>query len=173
MITCQQTSADIATHSFSTRMCSIRLLATPADELLLALSKNPDARADRFVDPKLSAVYVVGNAVNSLVKIGYADNLRHRFAGLNVGSPVDLDLRHFVYFIGSLVAKNVEGRVHQRLAEHRRRGEWFDVECATAAAAIAGVAQDMRLKWWTEAERRDIGCRAWNVHLSRVTKNGF
>ncbi len=162
-----RTAADIATHSLGVRMDAKRLLATPSDELILALGKNPDHRAGRFVDPKLSAVYVVGNVVNSLLKIGYADNLRHRFAGLNVGSPVGLSLEHFVYFVGSLVAKTVEGRVHQHLAQYRRRGEWFDVDLATAAQALANVTADMKLRWWNEMERRDIGCKAWQIDRSR------
>lgn len=162
-----QTAADIATHSLGVRMDPARLLKTPTHELTLALARNPDARSNRFIDPKLSAVYVVGNCVNSLHKIGYADNLKHRFSGLNTGSPVDLTLEHFVYFVGSLVAKTVEGRVHQLLASDRMRGEWFDVDVPTAANAIAQVAGEMKLKWWNEMERRDIGCRAWEVDIRR------
>lgn len=159
----RQLAADIATHSLGIRMDQARLLATSKDECVLALSKNPDHRAGRFIDPKLSAVYVISNEANSLLKIGYADNLRHRYAGLNVGSPVGLELEHFVYFVGGLIAKAVEGRTHQKLAEHRRRGEWFDVTVETAAKAIADAAGEMNLKWWNEMERRDIGLKAWKI----------
>jgi hypothetical protein len=136
-------------------MDSTRLLATPVVEISLALGSAP--RAQTWIDPQLSAVYIIGNDANDLLKIGYADNLKHRFSGMDCGSPVALRLLHFIYFVGRLVSKSVEGQVHDLLSDHRRKGEWFEVTLSEAAAAIAAVANERHLAWWTEGERRRLG----------------
>lgn len=141
-----------------------RLISTPKEELELLNTATP-SRAG-WIDPQMGAVYVIGNAANSLLKIGHADNLKHRFSGLSVGSPVDLELHHFVYFVGSIVAKSVEQQVHKALADYRRRGEWFDVDLATVGQAIAEIALERKLKWWTEEQRRRIGTTALKNHCS-------
>lgn len=141
-----------------------RLLFTPQAEFDLLNTATP-SRAG-WIDPQMGAVYVIGNAANSLLKIGHADNLKHRFSGLNVGSPVDLELIHFVYFVGRIVAKSVEQYVHAALAEYRRRGEWFDVDLPTIGAAISQVSFERNLKWFTEEQRRRIGTTALKNHCS-------
>lgn len=154
----EQPTADILVLRNRGAMDRTRLLSTSKDEMGIVFSALPSSRM--WIDPQLAAVYVVGNSANPLLKIGHADNLKHRFAGLNVGSPVDLQLLHFVFFVGRLVAKSVERQVHDALAAHRSRGEWFNVDLATASSAIAKVTTDRRLAWWTEAERRSLGTAA-------------
>lgn len=142
---------DVAVAHFKCGMDNERLLSTPANELALAMGSVP--RGQYY---SLSTVYVIGNAANNLVKIGYADNLRARFSGLNCGSPVCLQLLHFVHVVDGMVAKLVEGKAHLLLAEHRRKGEWFEVDVSQAAAAIGAALATNKIRWWTEYERRRL-----------------
>lgn len=142
---------DWALGHFPCQLSQARLRRTPQEDIELALSRAP-----RGMLRILSAVYVIANAANDLVKIGYADNLGQRMSGLNCGSPVDLELVHFVYFVDEYIAKCVEGDAHRALAEHRRKGEWFNVTLDQAGEAIAQSANARRLRWWSEAERRKL-----------------
>lgn len=139
-----------------------RLLSTPDHEITAALERTPRGK---FVN--LSTVYVVSNDTNSLLKIGYADNLKHRLSGLNGCSPVPLSLVHFVHVVDGVVAVLVEGLAHKTLAEFRRRGEWFDVTPLQAADAIGAALAINRVKWWTEYERRKLSVFA----KGSVTRN--
>lgn len=139
---------DHAAAYFQCELSMVRLRSTPAEDLALALKRDPNRR-----DSCLSAVYVVGNEANDLLKIGYADNLKNRFSGLNTGSPVELKILHFVYFVDWIIAKNVESEVHRRLAAFRRRGEWFEVSLEVACEAIAETAVARKFRWWSAAER--------------------
>lgn len=105
----------------------------------------------------MSSLYVVANDANSLLKIGYADNLKNRIAGMNTGSPVGLRLVHFLYFVDGMIASDVEREVHKTLASYRRKGEWFEVNRDQAGDAIALAVNARRIKWWSEAERRKVG----------------
>lgn len=150
-----------------------RLFSTPQSEIDQVFGSAPHVRS--WIDPQLSAVYVIGNEANSLLKIGYADNLKHRFAGIDCGSPVGLTLHHFIYFVGRLVSKSVESQVHDLLTDRRRKGEWFDVTLLEAVTAIAAVATERKLNWWTEEERRRLGTVALDHDLARQwdSKNFF
>lgn len=128
-----------------------RLLVTPDHELELAMTRTIQGK---FYS--LSSVYAIGNEANGLIKIGYADNLKHRFSGLNSGSPVPLKLVHFVHVVDSVVAKLVEGQAHRILDIHRVKGEWFDVSSTQAAEAIGIALATNRVRWWTEYERRKM-----------------
>jgi hypothetical protein len=159
---------DWALVNFKCALCPERLRRTPTEDVELALRRGP-----RGTLQTVSAVYVVGNAANSLLKIGYADNLKHRMSGLNTGSPVDLQLLHFLYFVDCMVAGMVETAVHKELAEYRRRGEWFEVTMEQAGEAIANAVTSRRLKWFTEAERHEVSkfateCRAKHEERQRI-----
>lgn len=136
---------------FPCELSQDRLRRTPPEDIRLALSRAP-----RGTLRVLSAVYVISNDANELVKIGYADNLQQRMSGLNCGSPVDLRLAHFVYFVDGGIAKAVEGATHRILAEHRRKGEWFSVTLEQAGEAIAQAVNSKRFRWFSEAERRKL-----------------
>jgi hypothetical protein len=143
---------DSALVSFECEMSPKRLRKASDEDLELAVGKAP-----RGTIQTLSAVYVVSNAANSLLKIGYADNLKQRISGMRTGSPVELKLQHFIYFVDCMIAGMVEKDAHDELAEYRRRGEWFEITIEQAGEAIAKSVTSRRLKWWTEAERRDLG----------------
>ena len=142
---------DSALMSFECAMCPERLKRATPEDIELAIGRAP-----RGMIQTLSAVYVVSNAANSLLKIGYADNLKQRISGIRTGSPVEIKLEHFVYFVDCTIAGMVEKDAHTELAEYRRRGEWFEVTTDQAGEAIAKSATSRRLKWWTEAERRQL-----------------
>ena len=140
---------EFALAHYPCAMDEARLLATPSDEIGLATN------GDRGI-ACLSSVYVMANAANGLLKIGYADHLARRLSGLNCGSPVPVQLRHFLYFVDLNVAKRVEREAHVSLAAHRKRGEWFDVTYEQATGSIAQSVKCGHIKWWTEYERRDL-----------------
>jgi hypothetical protein len=143
---------DRAIVTFKSAQNVQRLRFTPADDLSLA-----QGRSQRGGIQTLSSVYVVSNAANPLLKIGYADNLKSRISGLQCGSPVELSLVHFVYFVDGMIAKQIEGDVHKILAEWRRKGEWFDVTAEQAGDAIAKAATAKRVLWFSEDERLKLG----------------
>lgn len=163
-------SIDIATHAFNCALDEARLLSTPEEELALAMEPPPSPI--RWLNPELTAIYVLANGANGLLKIGMAENLKNRIVGLDCGSPVPLYLRHFIFFVGRTVTKYVEGEVHRTLAESRVKGEWFDVSLETAAQTIAETARRRKLMWWTERERRELGTKASKEHIIRLKLAG-
>lgn len=142
------TPFDRAVANFKCDLSKERLLRTPEEDLQLVKAKT-----SRNSSVYLSAVYVVGNTANSLLKIGYADHLKTRISGMNTGSPVELRLLHFVYFVDGILAKNIEGDTHRKLSAYRRRGEWFEVTLEQAAQGIAESVAARGYRWWSEAER--------------------
>jgi hypothetical protein len=129
-------SVDIAITKFRIASDSARLLSTPAEEIALAL--RPDPRPAGWLDPCFGTLYLVTNDANGLIRIGCADRLRKRYTDMNVTSPVQLTIAHFVHLVGMPVAKQVELDLHTTLLAYRRRGEWFEVDLdAAATQAIA------------------------------------
>jgi hypothetical protein len=60
---------------------------------------------------------------DSLVKIGFTDDLRGRFSALQTGIPVALE------FVGHMPGdKAVEAHIHALFSTSRRRGEWFEMD---------------------------------------------
>lgn len=143
-----------------------RLLATPQEDIDLAMTIDPPhgRGIKEWIDPKLAAVYVVGNTANNLWKIGYARELRKRVLCLQGSSPVQVGLFHFVYVVGNLVAKLVEADVHSAFAEERRHGEWFEIHPEDVAVILKGVIQARGYVWWGEQGRRQLGYKAAELH---------
>ncbi|XXZ47421.1 GIY-YIG nuclease family protein (plasmid) [Streptomyces cavourensis] len=67
-------------------------------------------------------VYVIAADGSPLVKIGWTSNPSRRIADLQSGSP--LALRLLGTFEGNAA---LEAALHTHFAEHRVRGEWFDL----------------------------------------------
>ena len=82
----------------------------------------------------LSFVYVIGSSDNP-VKIGLANRPEVRLVELNVGNPDPLIL-HYKMGMPSGLAIRTEKKAHELLAEHHRRGEWFNVDVVQAVHAI-------------------------------------
>jgi hypothetical protein len=79
-------------------------------------------------------IYIVGVGDNP-VKIGIADNMAKRLSSLQTGCPDPLTV-HRVYRSEFSLAPTIEARAHLLLAEHHRRGEWFNVHHEAAAEAV-------------------------------------
>lgn len=140
---------------------------TPPAELELALQLDPRrsrGRLNEWINPKLAAVYVISTEGSDLCKIGYAQDVRKRMMGLQGSCPVPVKLRHFIYVVGPLVAKRVEGEVHDCLTKERKHGEWFDITTEYAAAMIFAVIKERGFIWWSEYGRRKLGFDAARIH---------
>lgn len=80
----------------------------------------------------MSQIYFIQNKETGLVKIGYASDVRQRFGAVQSASGSKLEL--LAHFPGG---KPEEQALHEKLAAHRIRGEWF----APAPAVMACVAE--------------------------------
>jgi hypothetical protein len=98
-------------------------------------------------------VYVVGTSDNP-VKIGVADDMDARLAGLQCGCP-ELLIVHYTLAVPFKVAHAVETACHKHFAEHHRRGEWFNVHKDDAIEAL-----------------RRIGDQVSNEAFQRVSRHG-
>jgi hypothetical protein len=105
-------------------MRSGRFTYTPMHDGWLRVPKVKPVRAVRPMGPKhqpnSTYTYLIGVEGSPLVKIGWAKDPEKRAAYLQIGSPLLLSvvwMREGLY----------ENALHQRFAEHRIRGEWFDL----------------------------------------------
>ena len=79
--------------------------------------------------PTLGHVYIIEAVGAGRVKIGYASNVEQRLSTLRTASP--LELRVVKVWQASAA---LEKRLHEALAEHRVRGEWF--ACSVTDEAV-------------------------------------
>jgi hypothetical protein len=70
---------------------------------------------------------VYGIRAGSLLKIGVTSSIKHRMATLQNGSGVTITLVVLWEFRDRGMARAAEKHLHKTFAEHRRRGEWFEV----------------------------------------------
>lgn len=82
----------------------------------------------------IAYVYVIG-IVDNPVKVGFAADTARRLMGLQIGCPDEMKLFHAIKVTRG-AATSVERGAHERLREHHRRGEWFNVTAEEAKAAI-------------------------------------
>ena len=86
-------------------------------------------------------IYVIRAGEDGPVKIGVATNPTLRITELQCGSWMDLSFVAVAAVITGL-ARTAENAAHHVAAEHRIRGEWFDLEPLEAVSAIlAGAAK--------------------------------
>lgn len=144
-----------------------RALFTPAKEIELVMSLNPPhgRGIKKWIDPKLAAIYVIGNQANNLCKIGYARDVRKRVLSIQGSCPVPVHLHHFVYVVGNLLAKFIEADVHDFFGEARRHGEWFEADPNEIAPIIWAAIDERGYIWWDEYGRRELGFKAARLHL--------
>lgn len=88
---------------------------------LVAEERRKRAAAANFGDRPCTTVYFVQAGQNGPVKIGVTENIRNRMSGLQVSSPIKLELLATIY-----APSELEGRLHHALAEHHTSGEWFN-----------------------------------------------
>lgn len=84
-------------------------------------------------------VYLIG-AEEGPIKIGHASNLKTRLHSLQIGNWQPLSILHSVS-VPLFTAAGAEAVMHKRFAEHRVRGEWFNVPLQVLRQALDGVAQ--------------------------------
>lgn len=60
------------------------------------------------------------------VKIGISSDINGRMPGIQNGNPRPLSLLGVLPFIDRLAARDGERDLHERFADHRLSGEWFD-----------------------------------------------
>lgn len=82
-------------------------------------------------------VYVISSGEGRF-KIGRARDPMERMRGLQVASPVSLEM---VYSVEVSQSTQAEGHAHKLLTEHRLRGEWFSVTREQAIAAVDSAAK--------------------------------
>jgi Meiotically up-regulated gene 113 len=92
-----------------------------------AASGEPDS--DKFL-------YVVRGG--GLVKIGITNNPNARLAQLQSASTAPLDFAWIAAASDATAA--IEREAHNMLAEHRRNGEWFEIQPDAAVGAISAAA---------------------------------
>jgi hypothetical protein len=102
------------------------------------------------------------------IKIGRADNPRRRVADLGVSTPIE------VIFIGALFSEHAdheEKGLHQKLAAHHVKGEWFEADAVLSEIKQLGFRvlspDQVDTLQPSRAWRRNI-----NLHL-RVTPEEF
>jgi Meiotically Up-regulated Gene 113 (MUG113) protein len=105
-------------------------------------------------------IYFVHDSVSAAVKIGHAADAGKRLLGLQTGNPNELVL------LGTLPGDRPQERqLHQRFAEHHRRGEWFHAPEAVLATIrrmllTGGYAQtvgaEVRRRNWCRHGLRDV-----------------
>jgi hypothetical protein len=83
----------------------------------------------------MPGVYLLNDSHTQLIKIGRAADLDDRLANLRTGNP-RLTL---IEWFETPEAPLVETYVHNRLAERRREGEFFDVPAEIALQEVRGI----------------------------------
>lgn len=87
-------------------------------------------------------IYVIGRR-GYPVKIGMAVDVEKRISELQTGFPYRLDVFATVE-VRAAHARKIEKACHDRLHSRRRKGEWFQIEPAEAAAVVRSIAQAWR-----------------------------
>jgi hypothetical protein len=107
---------------------------------------------EKAAQPSLSFVYIIGHDGSNLVKIGKADDVAKRLAGIQRMSPVKL--RVLAHFPGGF---RYEKALHQKFDHLRTYGEWFDFggldPVAEVSAAMAKLAEADEAEARAAAER--------------------
>ena len=83
----------------------------------------------------MPGVYVLNDPNTQLIKIGRATDLEDRLANLRTGNPRLALIEWFETAEASLV----ESYVHNKLAEHRQEGEFFDIPAHIALEEVRGI----------------------------------
>jgi hypothetical protein len=112
----------------------------------------------RLTERGTPVLYAVHHAPDGLVKLGTTTDLLIRLQSIQSSSPVPLVLRDVCFAdVGD------EYRLHQRFADERRHGEWFDPSVLTALRSAGGLratADGLVLVPASEAQRAVVryGC---------------
>lgn len=106
---------------------------------------SPSVPAKATKGAPVEHTYLIGAEGSPLVKIGYATNPKKRLASLQTGQPMQLTLlwSHPV---------DHEAALHERFAEYRVRGEWFDLTpLGDPVAAVQSAVEALEMQKAQEA----------------------
>lgn len=102
----------------------------------------PDAAPDRSPPIDMPGyLYVVAN--EGRTKIGITRSLKARVSALQTGIPTEVTL-HASYSLPLNMARSIERAVHERLAEHRLKGEWFSITPAEAIEILEALVGGLK-----------------------------
>jgi hypothetical protein len=91
-------------------------------------------------------LYIIGqyrnDRIRGPVKVGIASAPWSRVTALQTGSPTPIAIYMAIHTDSRDTALAVERRMHERLAEHRMVGEWFDVNPASALGCLLDLLDD-------------------------------
>lgn len=85
----------------------------------------------------MNYVYIVQAKGTNYFKIGRADAPEQRLAQLQIGCPHELEK---FLTIPTLFPNELESALHEILADHLVRGEWFEIEPDTLKAILEDVS---------------------------------
>lgn len=135
------------------------------------------------------SLYVISESDKGPVKLGFAEHPSKRLRELQTGNPRRL---HLAFTLEHDKATAIEAWLQRHLRHCRLIGEWYDLEVATAIAAIEEgqalasrgallhLARSPNLRERNgEVERLCVRCRIWkpqtveNYHTASKRKSGF
>jgi NDP-sugar pyrophosphorylase family protein len=91
------------------------------------------------------------------LKIGITDDLPKRVRNIQAMNPQNIVLEAY-RTVPSLLARQIEMRIHEALAHYNHRGEWFNVETVIALRAASTIirrAKRVHTGWITEIRHGD------------------
>lgn len=125
------------------RAARVALLTAKAD----AKERREKSGAVAWEDGRpLSGVYLIGSS-GGHIKIGVSHNPTARLNEMQVANANSLFILLYLRLPADQ-APLVEGAMHQKLAQYRVRGEWFNVDLQHAAETLLGVTT--KLQPWIE-----------------------
>lgn len=122
------------------------------------------------------ASYIYAIACGDHIKVGKANNPESRLSSIQTGNPLPCALIHAASVPGSMVYQ-AEKLAHDRLAAHRKAGEWFVAPQAEVVAAIdAAILEASERPQPAPAERpprSGLDLYEIGIELARETMEGF
>ena len=105
-------------------------------------------------------IYIVAPYARRPCKIGIADNAFDRLGSIQVGNWHELQVHCCWWMAGRKITSRIEKAVIEKFKQYNLRGEWFDVDVKTMAAAVldeaqiikAWAAQPEELNRWAKAQ---------------------
>lgn len=120
------------------------------------------------VDSSLKGIYFVQAVTGGPIKIGVASNVYTRLKGIQTGSPVKLQI---IAFVPDDDPRFLEGLLHERFAQFRLEGEWFQ-EHEALTELVKKAERRYPLETYLHAVVRQIQERMCPPRGQRVAAGG-
>jgi len=99
-------------------------------------------------------VYIIQSG--KYYKVGLANDVKKRMAGLQTSNPETLKLMYSVQFKNRATAKKAEAAMHRRFKKHRMRGEWFLCPLEDLERGLHAVAQEIAEKAFKAKKAKSV-----------------